>query len=69
MGLEDVHGGGKIRAPQDAPVGEGEGMPMPIERDDVAMAARRGNLKLLQWLREEGCPWNQWTCAMAAEKG
>ena len=26
-------------------------------------------MDVLKWLREEGCPWNDWTCAYAAEGG
>ncbi len=28
-----------------------------------------GNLPLLKWLREQGCPWNKNTCSYAAERG
>ena len=24
---------------------------------------------MLQWLRKHGCPWDEWTCAMAAAGG
>ncbi|CBN76530.1 conserved unknown protein [Ectocarpus siliculosus] len=33
------------------------------------VVARRGQLGVLQWLRETGCPWNEGTCCMAAEGG
>jgi len=32
-------------------------------------AAVTGNLDLLKQLREDGCPWNAWTCAYAADYG
>ena len=31
--------------------------------------AEKGNLELLQFLRENGCPWDERTCAWAAENG
>ena len=31
--------------------------------------ARNGNLELLQFLRENGCPWDDWTCWGAARYG
>ena len=31
--------------------------------------ARNGNLELLQFLRENGCPWDDWTCWNAAGYG
>ena len=31
--------------------------------------AQNGNLELLQFLRENGCPWDDWTCWRAAENG
>ena len=31
--------------------------------------ARNGNLELLQFLRENGGPWNDWTCWSAAQNG
>ncbi|CBJ27876.1 conserved unknown protein [Ectocarpus siliculosus] len=33
------------------------------------MSTARGNLKILQWLREEGCPWDCDTCTKAAAYG
>jgi hypothetical protein len=24
---------------------------------------------VLKWARENGCPWDEWTCANAAERG
>ena len=32
-------------------------------------AARSGHLEVLQWLRANGCPWDEWTCKYAAEGG
>ncbi|MFB1021111.1 MAG: ankyrin repeat domain-containing protein, partial [Flavobacteriales bacterium] len=32
-------------------------------------AARDGDLKMLQWARQNGCPWDESTCAYAAEGG
>ena len=34
-----------------------------------AQMARKGNLELLQFLLEKGCPWNEWTCFEAAQYG
>ena len=31
--------------------------------------AEKGNLELLQFLRENGCPWDDWTCWNAARNG
>ena len=31
--------------------------------------ARKGNLELLQFLHENGCPWNEETCSYAAKNG
>ena len=28
-----------------------------------------GYLSLMKWARENGCPWNKWTCAYAAQNG
>ncbi len=35
----------------------------------VVIAAKYGQLDVLQWLRENGCPWNAVTCSAAAEGG
>jgi hypothetical protein len=32
-----------------------------------ANAAENGNLEMLQWLRERGCPWNNYVCRSASE--
>jgi len=34
-----------------------------------AYAAEGGHLHILQWARENGCPWDKYTCAEAAEGG
>ena len=34
-----------------------------------AQMARNGNVELLKFLHEKGCPWNEWTCSDAAEYG
>ena len=34
-----------------------------------AEMALKGNLELLQFLRENGCPWNEGTCYFAAKNG
>lgn len=34
-----------------------------------SQAAEGGHLHVLQWLRENGCPWSEWTCAYAAYGG
>ena len=31
--------------------------------------ASGGHLDILKWLRENGCPWNGYTCAYAAMNG
>ena len=28
-----------------------------------------GHLEVLKWARENGCQWDEWTCATAAEGG
>ena len=40
-----------------------------VDEDVMWMAARSGNLRLVQWLRGEGCPWDSWTCTRAVERG
>ena len=34
-----------------------------------ARMAENGNLELLQFLHEKGCPWDEWTCSEAANFG
>ena len=31
-------------------------------------AAEGGHLEVLKWLRENGCPWNKYTCSYAARR-
>ena len=43
-------------------------------RDDVGiglsvLAAGRGKFESLTWVRANGCPWDEWTCAFAAGGG
>ena len=40
---------------------------MPVGPVCVRIAAEGGHLKVLKWLRAEGCPWNDLACAAAAE--
>ena len=35
----------------------------------MSHAAQGGNLELVQWLCDEGCPWDHWTCCGAAGSG
>ena len=35
----------------------------------MAMAAYGGNLRVVQWLRGKGCPWDFYTCYWAVHKG
>jgi hypothetical protein len=35
----------------------------------VRVRGEGGHLETLQWARENGCPWNEWTCSFAAEGG
>mmetsp|Transcript_49537 Transcript_49537/g.96910 ORF Transcript_49537/g.96910 Transcript_49537/m.96910 type:complete len:198 (-) Transcript_49537:40-633(-) len=37
--------------------------------EDCKDAAFNGNLKMLQWLKKEGCVWNEWACNTAAHGG
>jgi hypothetical protein len=32
-------------------------------------AAKGGFLEVLRWARQNGCPWDEWTCTRAAEGG
>ncbi len=42
----------------------------PILTSELAnYCARNGYLKLLKWARENGYPWDIWTCTIAAEGG
>eukprot|EP00611_Tribonema_gayanum_P006519 TRINITY_DN1578_c2_g1_i4.p1 TRINITY_DN1578_c2_g1~~TRINITY_DN1578_c2_g1_i4.p1 ORF type:complete len:319 (-),score=42.39 TRINITY_DN1578_c2_g1_i4:14-889(-) len=42
---------------------------LPLQAEHAEQAARRGHLRLLQWLRQKGCPWGDDTCSSAAEGG
>ena len=33
------------------------------------MAAREGHMEVVQWLRANGAPWDEWAIARAAEGG
>ena len=33
------------------------------------MQLPNGHLEVLKWARSNGCEWNSWTCASAAENG
>jgi hypothetical protein len=35
----------------------------------IGQVASKGWLSVVQWARANGCPWNAWTCAYAAEGG
>ena len=56
MELEDVLVGGVERAPGNAAVGASERV--PVGREDVLGAAKGGHLEVLQWARQNGCPWD-----------
>ena len=47
----------------------GAGAWVPVGRIHLFAAALNGHLHVLQWARENGCPWNEETCAHAAMKG
>ena len=32
-------------------------------------AAKNGHLEVLKWARDNGCPWNKYTCVFAAQNG
>jgi hypothetical protein len=36
---------------------------LPVGQTDVLRAAKGGHLEMLKWARENGCPWNEETCA------
>ena len=42
---------------------------LPVERATCAAAAKGGHLEVLQWARENRCPWNAGTCSGAAGAG
>ena len=35
----------------------------PVDETTCSYAAERGHLEVLKWARENGCPWDKWTCA------
>ena len=35
----------------------------------MSIAAKSGNLRIFQWARENGCPWDEATCSFAAREG
>ena len=42
---------------------------LPVAQAAGAAAAMGGHLEVLQWARENGCPWNKQTCHNAAKCG
>ena len=42
---------------------------MPVVLADVCGAAEGGHLSVLQWAREHGCPWDEWTCNLKGAPG
>lgn len=42
---------------------------VPWEEQVGQEAAKGGHLLVLQWARGDGCPWNKWTCHLAAAGG
>ena len=40
-----------------------------MERLDVRGRGGGGHLEVLQWARQNGCPWDEMTCTMAAWGG
>ena len=63
----DVRVGGEWRPPRDAEVGARERL--LLERGTCAYAAKHGQLEVLKWAHENGCPWDWRTCAFAADGG
>jgi len=55
------------QAPGGVAVGAGERL--PVERMDMFVVAQEGQLELLKWAREHGCPWDAATRDLAATKG
>lgn len=41
----------------------------PLSEVISEVAAGRGDLNILKWLIDIGCPWNEWTCSNAAKNG
>ncbi len=42
---------------------------MDMSDSVCSFAAMYGLLDTLKWLRDNGCPWSEWTCAFAASNG
>mmetsp|Transcript_7564 Transcript_7564/g.15699 ORF Transcript_7564/g.15699 Transcript_7564/m.15699 type:complete len:142 (-) Transcript_7564:46-471(-) len=42
---------------------------MPLGRGDFEGCGKDGHLEILQWVREEGCPWDDRICWRAARFG
>jgi hypothetical protein len=40
-----------------------------LPENTCLLAAKNGNLEMLQWARGQGCPWDEETCAAAARRG
>ena len=47
----------------------GAGARLPVGHEDMRLAAYLGQLEVLKWAREQGCPWDSWTCYHAAAGG
>ena len=47
----------------------GQSKKQHVGSDACSNAAENGRLEVLQYLHENGCPWNQSTCSNAAENG
>ena len=41
----------------------------PAAMKAIAAVASRGDIRLLKWLREQGCPWDEKVCREAARGG
>ena len=42
---------------------------MSLGREDVRVRGDEGHLEVLKYARENGCPWDETTCAAAAKNG
>jgi len=65
---EDDHSRRAGRAPGGVEIGAGARLPCPWDEETYA-AAFGGHLDVLNWALEHGWPWDQTTCATAAEGG
>ena len=45
------------------------GAPLPVDGDELCMAADVGHLEVFRWAREQHCPWDEETCRRAAAGG